>query len=90
MLSPARFLQALGNVRRAAQQTRHVSGSQFAIAAYWLAVRTPPLFQQQFRFHWRHHPFWARSADGVGGVRGVLHSRAIVFHRTAASGNEQL
>ena len=50
MLSPARFLQALGNVRREAQQTRHVSGAPFAIAAYWLAVRTPPLFQQQFHF----------------------------------------
>jgi FkbM family methyltransferase len=65
MLSPARFLRALGNVRRLAQQTQHVSGAPFAIAAYWLAVRTPPLRQQRFRFHWRHHPFWARPADGV-------------------------
>jgi len=65
MLSPARVLQALGNVRRAAQQTRHVSGAPFAIAAYWLAVRMPPLRQQRFRFHWRRHPFWARPTDGV-------------------------
>jgi FkbM family methyltransferase len=65
VLSPARFLHALRNVRREAQQTRHVSGAPFAIVAYLLAVRTPPLRQQQFRFHWRRHPFWARPADGM-------------------------
>ena len=86
-LSPARFLQALGNVRRGSAINPARLRRAIPIAAYWLAAPTPPLFQQQFRFHWRHHPFWRGRPTAWRSRSSSFKSNTVSSH--AASGNGQ-